>query len=189
MKGYLKYLALVAVFALIATACGDSGSSPFDEAADTAISTTEDTGGGDDGGDDGGGGFGDAGDDTIPVTVGNIPGVSGECEALLNVFLSMSRAFIGGEFVAVDLQSFSELPGDLQDDAALVVDTLNDFAEGLEDMGVDLTDPQWALALTPAQQQAFATLGETLDAEAFTNATDNLSAYGEAECEGFLLGE
>lgn len=173
-KGYLRFLAMAAVIALVAAACGDSGSSIGD--ADEAPEATSGGLFGDDGGD---------GDDQPPVTVGNIPGLSGECEALINVFLSMGTIFTGGDFSGVNMDAFNDLPGDLQDDAATVVDTLNAYAQGLQDLGVDLSDPQAFVNLTPAQQAAFGGLAESVDSDEFNDAADRLSAYGEAECDQF----
>lgn len=184
LQGYRRFLAVIAVLALFAAACGDSGSS-----IDALDEATAATGGGDlgGGGDDGGGGlFGS--DETVPVTIGNIPGLSSECEALANVFLAFTNVFAGGGAAAPSLDAISGLPGDLRADAALMIETMQAYFDGLEDLGVDLSDPASFGALTEEQQQAFADLSESFDTDEFTAASDRLSAYGEAECDQFDPG-
>jgi hypothetical protein len=176
-KAYLRFLAIIAVFALVAAGCGDSGSSPFD----TATAATSPSGLGD----EGGGLF--SSDETIPVTVGNVPGLSDECEALLNVFLGIGSAFLGG-YSGPSLDALSGLPGDLRNDAATLIDALQAYSDGLAELGIDMNDPNSFATLTEAQQQAFAELGEEIDSDEFNAAADRLSAYGEAQCADFVPG-
>jgi hypothetical protein len=169
--------------ALFFAACGDSGSSidALDDA--TAATSGGDLGGG---GDDGGGLFGS--DETIPITVGNIPGLSNECEALVNVFLAFTNVFSGGQIQAPSLDVISGLPGDLQADAAIMIETMQAYADGLQELGIDLSDPLSFSSLTEEQQMAFGELSEAFDTEEFNAASERLSAYGEAECDQFVPG-
>ena len=125
----------------------------------------------------------------LPTDVGDLPGVSGECEALLNLFLSISGAFLGGEVSTLDAAALANLPGDIRGDAQLVSATLRQFSEGVQALGLDFADPASFATLTEAQQEEFSTLGESLDTAQFNAASDNLSAYGEQQCENeFGLG-
>jgi hypothetical protein len=119
----------------------------------------------------------------LPTDVGDLPGVSGECEALLNLFLSIGGAFLGGEVSALDTAALAGLPGDVRADAQIVSDTLRDFSVGLQDMGINLADPASFATMTEAQQAAFDELTASLDSDQFNTASDNLSAYGDQQCE------
>ncbi len=182
MLGYLRILAVVAAMVLIGAACGgsDESGSPFSD--DTAASDSAAVGDdGGDGGDDSGGAFGA---DGIPDEIGDIPGLSGECEDIANVFFSMASIFVGGD-VAIDADTFSSLPGDLQDDAAIVSDGLNEVMAGIADLGLDLSNPESLATMTEEQAVAFGELSSSIDSPAFNEALDNIEAYANAECDNF----
>ena len=163
-----RYLAAIMAFALSLTACSSGDEGSFLDQSPGATST--------------GDGFIPA--DDLPTDVGNLPGVSGECEALLNLFLSIGGAFLGGEVSALDSGALGNFPGEIRADAQIVSDTLRDFSLGLQDMGINLADPASLATLTEAQQAAFDDLTGSLDSDQFNTASDNLSAYGEQQCEG-----
>ncbi|MDH3731537.1 MAG: hypothetical protein OES13_10540 [Acidimicrobiia bacterium] len=184
----LRFLTIVAVLVLVAAACGDSGSTLTDDttaaptgdtsaSADTTAATSGDTAP-----------PATSGDTLPPLTVGNIPGLSDDCQALANVFLSFSGIFLGGEAPDLNLDAIGDLPSELQADAAMMVAGLQAYADGLADLGVDLTDPASFAALTEDQQQAFGDLADSIDTEEFNAAADRLSAYGEVECAEFVNG-
>jgi hypothetical protein len=126
--------------------------------------------------------------DDLPTDVGNLPGVSGECEALLNLFISMGGVFLGGPVSALDPGTLGGLPPEIAADAILMSDTLREFSEGLQDLGIDIGDPNSLAAMSEAQQEAFSALTESLDNDAFNTASDNVSAYGEQQCENQFEG-
>ena len=179
-----RLIALFVVVLLLAAACGDSGSDSTEPAAtsgDSAATTQP--------------GSTDApattsapgttSGDTIPATIGDIPGLSDDCEALANVFLSFASIFSGGGVNIPDSSAFNDLPGNLQDDAEIVIGALSDWADGLADAGIDLTDPSSLASLTEAQQQQLQALSEAFDTTEINDALDRMSDYGEAECDTF----
>ncbi|MEE8330525.1 MAG: hypothetical protein V3R84_02040 [Acidimicrobiia bacterium] len=189
----VRFLAIVAVFVLVAAACGDSGTTATDDptaapAGDTSPSDTSASGdttaatGGDTAPPATSGGT------LPPLTVGNIPGLSDDCQALANVFLSFSGVFLGGDAPDINLDAISDLPGDLQADAALLIAGAQAYVDGLAELGVDLTDPTSLATLTEDQQQAFGDLADSIDTDEFNDAADRLSAYGEVECAEFVNG-
>lgn len=185
MTRHLRYLALVAAIAVALAACGNGDDSPFAPgASDSASSSDGDASGGDGSGDV------DVGDllDELPDEVGDLPGVSGECEALLSLFLSIGNAFFGGEVASIDDSALAGLPGDVQADAQLLAETLSEFSDAIAGMGIDFADPESLATLSAEQQQELASLTESLDTEQFNAAADNLEAYGEQQCEEFSPG-
>ena len=176
---------LLFVVVLVAAACGDSGtdtSAPAATSGDTQPASTEPaateapapmwspatTSG-----------------DTIPATIGDIPGVSDDCEALANVFLSFASIFSPGGINIPDTDAFGDLPGDVQDDAEIVIDALSEWAQGLADAGIDLSDPNSLATLTEAQQNELERLSQAFDTDEINDALDRLGEYGEQECDTF----
>jgi hypothetical protein len=158
--------AWVIVFALAVTACGGStvGSTLDQSSGTTAAPGTTD------------------GSTVLPTGVGNIPGVSSECEALVNLYLSISAAFTGGAISAVDPATLANLPADVRADALLVSDTLKQYSDGLQALGIDFSDPTSFATMTQEQQDAFTALGDLLNSDEFQAASDRLSAYGDQQC-------
>ncbi len=182
----LRFLAIVAVLVLVAAACGDSGTTATDDptAGDTSPSNTSASG------DTTAATSGDTAPPatsggTLPLTIGNIPGLSDDCQALANVFLGFSGIFLGGDVPDINLDAIGDLPGGLQADAALLIAGAQAYSDGLADLGVDLTDPASFAALTEEQQQAFGDLADSIDTDEFNDAVDRLSAYAEVECAEF----
>ena len=172
MTTYLRSLIIVVVVALAVAACGDD-----DLGSDLGGNTSADVPGfGDDGfGDDG---FGD-GDATLPTSVGNIPGLSSECEAYLNLSLAMSAAFTG-EFSGFDGDLVSRLPAAAQADGAIIVAALQEFSDELAAAGLDLS--QGLATFSQEQIQAFGDLSEEIFNDEVDAAFDRLSEAGAAEC-------
>ena len=162
----VRLIVVIAVLGLVFAACGDSGL-PSDEPTSTT-----------------GAGLLGGSDDTIPVTVADVLGLSDECEAIANLFLAMVSVFSGGN-PAASLSAIDGLPGNLQDDAEVMINAFNAYSEGLQNLGVDLSDPTSLASLTEAQQAEFQALSELVDTEEFNQASENLGAYGEAECADF----
>jgi len=162
-----RYVAAIMAFALVLVACGSSDGGSFLDQSPGATSAAD--------------GLIPIGD--LPTDVGNLPGVSGECEALLNLFLSIGGAFLGGEVAALDAAALADLPGEVRADAQIVSDTLREFSSGLQEMGINLSDPASFATMTEAQQAAFDDLTASLDSDQFNTASENLSAYGDTQCE------
>ena len=183
MPKCLRILAIVTAVILIGAACGgsDDSGSPF--SSDTAASDSAAPG--DSGSDDGGDSGGVFGSDGIPDEIGDIPGFSGECEDLANMFLSMASIFVGGDVAEFNADTFSALPGDLQDDAAIVAEGLNEVVAGIADLGLDLSNPESLASMTQEQAAAFGELSSSFDDPAFNEALDNIEAYASAECDDF----
>ena len=177
------YLALVMAFALVLAACSsDDGATFLDQSSETAADSSSDASADSDALADGE--VPDIDDliDELPDDVGDIPGLSNECEELLNLFLSVGGVFLGGE-ISVNSDALAGLPGEIQGDAQFVAETLAEFSQTVQDMGIDFSDPGSLATLTEAQQQEFGALTDSLDTEQFNTAVDNLSAWGEQECE------
>ncbi len=182
MARYLRGFAVLAVVALTAAGCGDSG---------------DDAGNGGDGGSDTQTSVADGGDsDDTLITLGalldDIPGLDDDCLAIANVFAAIANASlaIGGQvdFDAGDAQALfdqaaSGLPADLQGDIQVMADAMIGYFQALSDIGFDLSDPGAA----PSEEQIAALLavGESLDTAEFNAASENLSAYTEAQCDQF----
>ena len=163
MTRAVRIIGLVAALAILVAACGDSGS-PVEDAL--AEESANDLFSGDDSG-------------TIPATIGDIPGIDDECEAIANVFLAMASVLSGQ---SVDMSAFDALPSSLEADAQVVVEAFDDYADGLAELGIDLNDPEALANLSPSQLEGFNQLAEQVDSDALNAAMDNLSAYGEAQC-------
>ena len=168
MRSRFSFLAIVMAFALLVAACGDddAGSAPDATSGSGSPINVED----------------------LPTNVGNIPGVSGECEALLNLFLSIGGAFLGGAVAPLDAGTLASLPAEVRADAVILSETLVEFSAGLEAAGIDLSDPATYTTMTESQQAAFSALGDSLDTPEFNAASDNLSEYGEQQCESQFGG-
>lgn len=174
----VRLLAIVAAAAIVGAACSDSGgsASPFGSngAPDSAASS-----------EDSGGVFGA---DGIPDELGDVLGLSDECEDIANVFLSIGSIFLGGDILEFDADTFRSLPGDLQDDAAIVADGLNAVVAGIADVGLDLSDPASLASMSEEQAAAFSELSESFDSPEFNEALENIDAYATAQCDNFPGG-
>jgi len=164
-----SYAAVIVAFALVVAACG--GGTLIDQSSQDVAGTDA-----------------PISIDDLPTDVGDLPGVSGECEALLNLFLSIGGAFLGGSVSPLDPGTLASLPADIRDDAQVLSEALSQFSDGLRDLGVDLSDPSSLATMTEAQQEALSALSDSLDTEQFNAASDNLSEYGEQQCESQFAG-
>jgi hypothetical protein len=167
----LRPLLLIVALALIVAACGDDDSGLL---GDAPTANTE-------AGLPFGGGGSDEIPNTLPETIGNVPGVSGECEALLNLSLAMANAFTGGGG-DIDPGFVSGLPPGLQADGALVVGALQQFSQGVQDLGVDLSDPANFAALSEEQFAALDALNDQIFDEEVDAALDRISDAAEVSC-------
>ncbi len=180
MARYLRLFAVLAVVALLAAACGDSGDEDGDGdggGSDTQTSATT--------------GSGDSGDTliTLGTLLGDIPGLDDDCVAVANVFAAIANASFAvsgqgnidtGDAQAVFDQAAANLPGDMQQAVQVMADALISYFQTLNDLGIDFSDPSAA----PSEDQIAALLavGETLDTEEFNAASNALTAYAAEQC-------
>jgi len=162
MPGHLRSLALVLLLVLGLAACGDDdsiGGLPGD-AGDLPGDVSDLPG--------------DLGD--LP---GNIPGLSDECQAYASLSFAMSSAFTGG-FGGLDAGIVSNLPAEARADGQIVVTALQEFSDGLTDLGIDLS--QGMASLAPEQIQAFTQLGESVFTDEVNDAFDRIGELASATC-------
>ena len=173
-----RLLAVLLALALIGAACsGDSVDDAIQEEAQN-----QGTGGG-----DGGGGDGGDDDGTIPNTaIGDIPGVSDECEALANLVLGFSQLVVGGDASQILAAAQSGLPSSLDDEIAIIMEAADQYADALG--GIDLTDPNAFATLSPEELAQLEEASQAIDTDAFNNAFEAVSTYAEAECAQFVPG-
>lgn len=162
----LRTILLVTLLAMTVAACGDDDVSDLGGGQGTNV-----PGFGDDG-------FGDS--SSLPTSVGNIPGLSSECEAYANLSLAMASVFSGGyDGFATDI--VSQLPPEGRADGAIVADALQRFADGLAAADIDLSNGGMA-TLSAEQIEAFSAISEDVFNEDVEAAFDRLSDLVEAEC-------
>jgi hypothetical protein len=171
MTSLRRLFLLLAAVALVASACGDDSGSSSPET--TAAESSSD------------------GDVAIPdLDDLDLPGVSDQCVEVAQaaaeaagaagaVFtpggdLSETGAFFDG---AIDAA-----PDEIKDDFEVLAEAFGEYAQAIADAGADLSDPNSftdpaVLAALEDGVQAFST-------DAYQEAADNISAWGEANCSG-----
>jgi len=167
-------LVAVAVLGLGVTACGGDDS---DDAAPTTAADVADDGDAGDGGDD-------------MVDVDEVPGLSGECEDLMSAYLEASSGLgsvMSGtgdtdfsEVAAYFSEVADELPDEISGDFEIFAQAYAEFGQALEDAGIDLSDMSTA---DPATLEALTPALEAFDDPAVTEASENISAWMDANCE------
>ncbi|HSF84224.1 MAG TPA: hypothetical protein VLG28_01020 [Acidimicrobiia bacterium] len=80
----------------------------------------------------------DASATTFPSSVGDLPGVSGGCEALANLSLAISSV-VSGNFTGVPSDVVGNLPEEARADGQTLVDAIEEFHERLEQAGIDIS--------------------------------------------------
>ncbi|MCP3974071.1 MAG: YebC/PmpR family DNA-binding transcriptional regulator [bacterium] len=151
------------------------------------------------GGDDETAGDNDGGDGTtgstaatvVPTALPNIPGLSDECRALANMMLAATQAFTGINENVDEMFAAAEagVPDDLRDDVAIVKKAVESFGAALEELGVNpFQDPTAFANLTEEQIEQLEAASDLLDGEDVNNAFDEISDWGERECDEFAPG-
>jgi hypothetical protein len=191
-----RLLAVLFAMLLLVAACGgDDGTGGDDNDTNT---TQSDDGGGDEGtGDDGGGDEGDeGGSDGGGADDGDGIGIGGFNETCLEAAQAMAAAMsqystgvagaFGGTLDDADLAEAAEqlqamadaAPEEIQDDLAVI-------AGGLEDFYTALAESGYVAGQVPSAEQIeeLSALAEVLDQEAFQEASDNINAWFEANCD------
>ena len=192
---------LVVLFAmlLLVAACGGGDDTGGD---DNDTNTTQaDDGGGDEGTDGGGdegtdGGGDDGGSDGGGADDGDGIGIGGINETCLEAAQAMAAAVsqystgVAGVFggtlddddlaeAAEQLQAMADAaPEEIQDDLAVI-------AGGLEDFYTALAESGYVAGQVPSAEQIeeLSALAEVLDQEAFQEASGNINAWFEANCD------
>jgi hypothetical protein len=152
---------MAAVFALVVAACGDDDSADNGASADNGNSSGNPEATFDP-------------DETIPVTVGDVPGLSSECEALANLALAIGRAFTGG-VEEVPAGIVEDLPSEMRADGEIVLEALTEYSRRLEEAGIDLSGGVFSLA--EDQIEAYSDITEEVFDEELEDAYERI---GEA---------
>lgn len=75
---------------------------------------------------------------TLPASIGDIPSVSSECEAVGNLSLAISSVLFG-RFDQISDDIVDALPSDARADGAVLVDALQEFGDRIDAAGLDLS--------------------------------------------------
>lgn len=165
----LAGLALASVLALGLAACGgDDG-----DDGDVAL---EDVEGGDSSSDD------ESSETTIDL--GDLEGLSGECEVFAEAAAAFGAAFSGegaadfGDLADAMDEFADEAPDEIEDDLRVLAEAYRGFDEEFGDL--DFSDPE--SFSDPEVAARLAEAGEVFNSAEVTEANENLSAFTEANC-------
>jgi hypothetical protein len=165
---------MAAVLCLGLVACGgDDGDNASEGDGDVTTTTTEATG---------------SDTDTTELDLGDF---TGECAEFAQAFAGAGAA-IGSAFSGTgddDLGSVAEyfdtvaekVPEEIRDDFQVFADAYGEFAQALADADIDLSDPSKADPEAMAQLEA---LGEAFSAPEVQQASENIQAYVDSNCQG-----
>lgn len=153
-------------------------------------------GGGDDdagGGDEGGGVTTTAASSAtvLPTAIPNIPGLSDECQALLNVVAATTQAFTGTAENIDETFSAAQsgVPSELRDDVDVLREAVHLFVDAMNELGMNpFEDPAAFANLTPEQIEVFEEMSGVMDNSEVDSAFDNIAEWGERECDQFAPG-
>ncbi len=122
--------------------------------------------------------------------VGNIPGVSNECEALLNLSIGVSQLVLGTSNAQEIIEAAKgDFPGELGDDIQAIAEAVGQYESALGDLQIDLVNNPLAFAaLTPAQLTQLEAAGAALSTTRVDQAFENIPNYAEKECTGLVPG-
>ena len=161
-------------------ALGACGGGSDDTSDDTGGDSAEQSGG-DTGGDepDGGGEEGTTDDDTTIVTTGDIPGVSAECEALVN-FISAYGQLLSGQVEpaagrAVIDDFVANVGEEVRAEAAVIAEYTVGLLDAIEDLG--------GFEKVLASEEGMAALS-ALSSPEYDAANNRINEYFAAECGG-----
>lgn len=171
MHKYVRLVAIVAVLALVVAACGDDDSA-------------ENGGNADAGNNNGGNGsdnsletFGP--DDTLPTTVGDVPGLSSECEALANLSLAFSSALTGG-FDGVPSGLVDDLPSEFRAEGEAIAEALEEYSRRLEEAGIDIS--QGIFTLSEEQIEVYSDIADELFDDELEDSFERLATDMADDC-------
>lgn len=137
--------------------------------------------GGDDSSDAGdvGGGGGDETATTFPTSVGDVPGVSSECEAVADLSLAISTV-LSGQFGDISDDVVDALPSDARADGTLLVDALREFGDRIDAAGIDLSGGLGGLSAEEIEVYSDIS-GEVFD-EDLDAAVERIGQVAAVEC-------
>jgi len=171
----LRRTSLIMVVVLVAAACGGGGSD-IEEQLSTASSVP--------------------GGDTnstvvLPTAIPNIPGLSNECQGLINLMLGFTQAFTGGPGTADQLfaTAAADVPAQLKGEVETITTAVTQYGAALEGLGIEsLLDPNAFANLTPQQMEQLEAASDLIDTDEVNDAFDAISVYAEVECASFIPG-
>jgi hypothetical protein len=171
MNSLRRLVFLLAAVALVASACGDDSGSSSPET--TGADSSSD------------------GDIAIPdLDDLDLPGVSDEClavaQAAAEAASAAGAAFTpGGDLSQTETffdGAIDAAPDEIKDDFEVLAQAFGDYAQAIQDAGADLSDPN---SFTDPEVLAALQNGvEAFSTDAYEEAADNISAWGEANCSG-----
>ena len=149
-------------------------------------------GGGDTGaGSDDDGDFDPSGsDDTFsfetPTTVGDLAGVSDECESLTNLSIAMTAMFTGSpEQVDGLLAGVRSVPGEIADEVDILTDAIRGLTAAWSEIGENpLTNPAGLTELSDSELAEIEALVDQFDNDATNDAFETIGEYVARECFG-----
>lgn len=166
-----RLLAAVLAAMLLLSACGDDGSS--DQSGDGQSTTEQESDGT----------TGDGGDLAAAFT--------GDCSDAVNAFTeavtSVGAAFVPGQEAdlsdaATYLDEVADAaPDEISGDFQILADAFAEFAQALEDAGIDFSDP--ATFQDPEAIAALEQVDDAFDDAAVSEASDNIDAWFQDNCD------
>ncbi|MFZ6005438.1 MAG: hypothetical protein ACOYXM_16065 [Actinomycetota bacterium] len=159
-------LALAAMLSVGLVACGDDGDSTSE--ATTTTTSAEST-------DDTTGGLGELSD--CAEVLAAYAGASGSIGASLGGAASDDIEAAAEYFEEVA----ARLPDDISADFAIWAEAFSAYVEALADADIDFSDPS---SIDPEKLAALESLGEAFEDPAVEEATANIEAYFDSNCEG-----
>jgi hypothetical protein len=172
MSRSVRLIAIGLLGALVFAACGGSDNGSSDTGGDGGTVVSE-----------------SASADTGGTTGGGVIDVS-DCAAVGAAMASAGGAFasaVGGDAsqmqAAVDqLQGYvDQVPDEIKDDLNTVATSYQQYVQAMADSGYDPTSGQ---APTAEQLAAISAAGDAMSTDEFTTASDNVSAWLDANCGG-----
>ena len=123
-------------------------------------------------------------------TVGNVAGMSAECESLTNLSIAMTSIFSGSpEEVERLLAGVRSVPGEIDSEVALLQTAIRSLAEVWSEIGANpLSDPTVFTDMSDADRQRIEAVMDEFSDEATNDAFDRIGEYVADECIGFVPG-
>lgn len=172
------FAALFAALMLLGACGGDDGDSAEGENGDSATTTEASNDGGS--GDNGSGGGGGSGDLSAILS-------DSDCRE----FVEAMQGFDGSDFtnpgdlgeLAGQFRSAADsAPSEIRDDMRVVAEAFAAFAETLDDLGVDFSDPSSFFNLTEAQNAELEAASQQFDTPEIEAAGERVEAFIEDNC-------
>ncbi len=139
------------------------------------------------GGDEADAGGGNSSDFGPASTVGNVAGMSSECESLTNLSIAMTSMFTGSpEEVDRLLEGVTDVPGDLADEVDLLQTAIRSLALAWSEIGENpLTNPAVLTEMSDADRERIEEVMDEFSDDATNDAFDRIGEYAVTECIAF----